>query len=92
MMGDYHVRLCEGLGGGSFFGLLGPTRNEKVEVELIFDSRDGKNRRCIREATELAEVCDTLGIFFSAREFEERLKLRLRSREGFCLASLLLKP
>jgi dCTP diphosphatase len=39
----------------------------------------GKNRRCIR--------CDTLRIFPIVK-IEEQPKIRFRSREGFCLASL----
>jgi hypothetical protein len=57
-----------------------PTRREEVEVELIFDFCDGKKP----ESYPLRYNEDS----FSSRKFEEQLKIRFRSREGFCLASL----
>jgi hypothetical protein len=46
----------------------------------MFDFRDGKKP----ESYPLRYNED----FFSSRKFEEQLKIRFRSREGFCLASL----
>jgi hypothetical protein len=57
-----------------------PTRSEKVEVELIFDFRDGKKP----QVYPLRYIED----FFPSRKLEERLKIRFRSREGFCRPSL----
>jgi hypothetical protein len=47
-----------------------------VEIELIFDFRDEKK--------PLRYIED----FFSSQKLEEQLKIRFRSREGVCLASL----
>jgi hypothetical protein len=57
-----------------------PTRSEKVEVELIFDFRDGKKP----QVYPLRYIED----FFPFRKLEERLKIRFRSREGFCRPSI----
>jgi hypothetical protein len=51
-----------------------------VEIELIFDFRDEKKP----QVYPLRYIED----FFSSRKLEEQLKIRFRSREGFCLASL----
>jgi len=51
-----------------------------VEIELIFDFRDEKKPQMY----PLRYIED----FFSSRKLKEQLKIRFRSREGFCLASL----
>gem|GEM_PF-6583094 len=50
-----------------------------MEVELIFDFRDGKKP----QVYPLRYIED----FFPSRKLEEQLKIRFRSREGFCRPS-----
>jgi hypothetical protein len=78
------------------------TRSEKVEVELIFGFRDGKKTApdfakatSGIKASEPAGASAQVGVyplrciedFFPSRKLEERLKIRFRSREGFCRPS-----
>jgi hypothetical protein len=65
-----------------------PTRSEKVEIGLMFDFRDGKNPQCIADFGELSRVADTSAVL-PVTKIEEQPKIYFRSREGFCLASLL---